>query len=121
MEYRLLLIYDRRENDPINFVAQTLVNAEAEDILPILNTSSEFTIHTSGEHELEWVIDRILSELSEVAYVKIYRITKSWGPGKRYNPSAPEGADGFIGKALDEYLLGARVNPRSFRGEYKIT
>lgn len=118
MENRLLLVYDRKENDPIHLVAQTLVNAEADFIVPVLNTSIEFIIYTDSEHELEWVIKTMLEELSEVAYVKIYQYVKSWGPGKKHNKSQMEDAPGYIGKTLEDYLTAARVNPNSFRKRY---
>lgn len=118
MENRLLLVYDRKENDPIRFVAQVLVNAEADFIVPVLNTSIEFIIYTDSEHELEWVIKTMLEELSEVAYVKIYQYVKSWGPGKKHNKSKIEDVPGYIGKTLEECLTAARVSPQSFRKKY---
>ncbi len=119
MEYRLLLIYDRKDVDPINYVAQVLVNAEADFIVPVLNTSIEFVIYIDGgENELEWVIRTMLEELSEVAYVKIYHYVKSWGPGKKHNKSKAEDAPDYIGKTLEACLTGARINPQSFRKRY---
>lgn len=117
---RFVLSYDKKDKDPLVNIVQTLVNAEAENILPVLFTTIEFTLNIDhGNDELEWVLNRIQAEIKPSAYVKIYLIPKSWGEGKVFNSNASDEVQGIIGKGFQEALLAAKVHPKSFRMEYK--
>lgn len=117
---QFVLSYDKKDKDPLISIVQTLINAEAENITPVLFTTIEFTLHIDdGKDELAWVLDRIHKEIKPWAYVKIYLTPKSWGEGKVFNINASDEVQGVIGKEFQKALLAAKVSPKSFRKEYK--
>lgn len=80
--YHITLAYDTKGTDPIGTVVLYLLNAEAQGLHRVLNTTLDFELIAEDENELLWVLNRISEMIEPLAYMRIYQYQANAGNGR---------------------------------------